>query len=526
MDKAITRRDVIAGGEHLGIAALMFYLTVAIVADGGVGSLSKSILAILAVAFCAAQIGRRCSLKVMVVSVVAQVSLAFLMGAVFVQSLRGLSLALNPVWDLARQSLPDVNGAISVAPEQSLQAIVTLAPIFIFVGVLKLCRKNMIAVHIIQLLGVLATTAAVFGLLSLLHVFEFFGAAPKQFYHDSLTSFFVNRNTAGTFFGLGSLVSFSLLLHRMQIRNLTISNIWQALLDGRKIADKFPVANFAFLTINCLALALTQSRGAVASTVLCIFVYWLLAQKPRQEAVSYRQSSGKLIRLAKAATALLLVVGVAALLAGRVLHRQDAEGVDVFRLCTYQATWQMALDNWPTGSGFGTFSNLFPAYRNPACSGLWGHWEMAHNFFLEGLQSLGAVFCALVFACYSILIWAFGHGLKHRSRNRYLSALGICALLLVSVHSLVDFSLQIPGVANYVAVLLGACVAVSLNPGRRKDRKGSRSHQSSSRNGRKIVLTPHAPTGPFHTTRGAASFTPNEGETQPPPFSGSAPQKS
>ena len=39
---------------------------------------------------------------------------------------------------------------------------------------------------------------------------------------------------------------------------------------------------------------------------------------------------------------------------------------------------------------------------------------------------------------------------------------GLAALVLVTLHSIVDFSLQIPGVAVYVAAAIAAAVAVAL----------------------------------------------------------------
>jgi hypothetical protein len=517
-------RQSLAKGEYFAVAVVAFYLTVSIITEGGVELFDKSILAAIAVVFCASQIGKRVFAKVALVSTVAQVILGLLTFAVLAQSFRSQNTLLhNPIWAMARQSLPDLEGAISVAPEQSFQALVTFAPIFMFIAVLKLCRDDVIALRIIKILVVIATVAALFGVLSLFHVFEYLGAPPKQFYQGSLTSFFVNRNTAGTFFGLGVLVSFSLALGQLQRRRLNIATLYEALVEGRNMPHKFPVVVMINTLILFTSLALTQSRGAVAATVLSLVIYWLLVSKSTQEIPSNQPWVLRFMRFSKTVFSILLALVIVAFFAARVLGRQETEGVDIFRLCTYQSTWQMGLDNWPTGSGLGTFSDVFPNYRMPECLGLWGHWEMAHNFFLEGFQSLGAVFSFSVLASYVALLWAFVQGLRIRSHHRTVPALGLCALVLVSAHSLVDFSLQIPGVANFVAVLLGACVAVSLNPEKQGQRKR---HHSFPRAARTIVVTPVVSTGPLQTMRGAATFTPKLGDTQPPPASGGAPRKS
>jgi len=49
-----------------------------------------------------------------------------------------------------------------------------------------------------------------------------------------------------------------------------------------------------------------------------------------------------------------------------------------------------------------------------------------------------------------------------RHRLRFLPVGGLAALVLVTLHAIVDFSLQIPGVAIYVASAIAAAVAAAL----------------------------------------------------------------
>ena len=60
----------------------------------------------------------------------------------------------------------------------------------------------------------------------------------------------------------------------------------------------------------------------------------------------------------------------------------------------------------------------------------------------------------------------FIHGVKVRHRFRFVPIIGLAALILASLHSLVDFSLQIPGVGVYFAAIMAATVTVSLGRGR------------------------------------------------------------
>jgi hypothetical protein len=45
---------------------------------------------------------------------------------------------------------------------------------------------------------------------------------------------------------------------------------------------------------------------------------------------------------------------------------------------------------------------------------------------------------------------------------RFLPVAGLAALVLVSLHGIVDFSLQIPAVAAYVSAAIAAAVAVAV----------------------------------------------------------------
>jgi hypothetical protein len=58
-------------------------------------------------------------------------------------------------------------------------------------------------------------------------------------------------------------------------------------------------------------------------------------------------------------------------------------------------------------------------------------------------------------------------GLRTRVHQRYVPAVGIACLVLVAVHGLVDFSLQIPGFAVVLVSVLAAAATVSRGRVRR-----------------------------------------------------------
>ncbi|MBB4338799.1 O-antigen ligase [Rhizobium leguminosarum] len=104
---------------------------------------------------------------------------------------------------------------------------------------------------------------------------------------------------------------------------------------------------------------------------------------------------------------------------------------------------------------------MFSAYRDPAC-GIFGIFDRAHNFYLEGFLGLGILFPITAVLTFSVLARVFWRGLAQRRRLRHYVLLGLAATVLVALHAAVDFSLQIPGFAVFYAAFLSAVVAISL----------------------------------------------------------------
>jgi O-antigen ligase len=222
--------------------------------------------------------------------------------------------------------------------------------------------------------------------------------------------------------------------------------------------------------LSCLnvgmALFLTQSRGAVGATfVACVAAAALIttrrltADKPNGEFVSWR-------RYAALAASLLVIVGLFALFAGRSVYRMEAQGGEDGRWCSFASTIEAIRDNSILGTGLGAFQDVFPVYRDSDCAGIFGVWERAHNLFLEGFLDLGLPFVAALTIGYLILVGVFIRGIRIRRQFRFIPIMGLAVLILASLHSIVDFSLQIPGVGVYFAAVMAAATTVSLGRGR------------------------------------------------------------
>lgn len=120
-------------------------------------------------------------------------------------------------------------------------------------------------------------------------------------------------------------------------------------------------------------------------------------------------------------------------------------------------------------AGVGTFADAFPALRSPELRS-WGVWDLAHSTILEIAFEMGIPMATLVvigaLASFLILVRAAVTSVG-RERRLMAAIAGIAALSYL--HSLIDFSLQIPGYLILFGVLLGCGLAnASSDPRKRR----------------------------------------------------------
>lgn len=365
----------------------------------------------------------------------------------------------NAAWSAAGPFIDEPEGTISVSRSQPLQSLgYVLLPIAAFLCSCAYVRgdgRYLTFVHVVLGINVAVTLVC---MAQYIISPRWLLWEEKKFYLEAFTGSFVNPNTAATHFGLMLLISVAFALRQFDRGKLARS--WLA--RGRWTASEHQLA-WAFAAyalvafIFALALLLTKSRAGILSSAAGVSAFaaaFLFAALRRSTSMTR----------AAAVTMVALSAGAAwfAWSGGGVLRRLELEGLsDPTRLCVYTVTWQAIRDNLWAGAGLGTFQDILPSYRTPAC-GLYGYWDTAHNFFLEGWLGLGATFVACVALVYFALLWTYVHGMRERRRFRLVPLACLCLLVIVTLHSAVDFSLQIPGLAIEVAAVLGAGCAISL----------------------------------------------------------------
>jgi hypothetical protein len=371
----------------------------------------------------------------------------------------------NPIWRTVGDQLGARSGSISVAPSESLYALGGLAsPFLIFVAGLALFQGDDAAWSLWRLLAVGAGLLAVFSLIQFLAFPSWLLIFPKVYYLDSLTAVFVNRNTAATFLGITALLLFGCIIrvldHGGRVSAGGLLAPWR--LGTRARRDFWIYGGLCAATI--VALLLTRSRGGVAATVVGFVTAAAImdataARPPADKNVgSDRRRSGF-----KPLMALAAIVVVVLVFGGQTILRLQTQGLDNARFCILPGVFAAIRDNWLWGSGFATFGQIFPMYRDPAC-GIDGSWLRAHDSFLEGYLGLGVLFIPAALLIYFLLISVLTHGIRNRRQNRFAPIAALAVLVLATAHSLIDFSMQIQGVRIVFAAAMAAGVTLSFHP--------------------------------------------------------------
>jgi O-Antigen ligase len=278
----------------------------------------------------------------------------------------------------------------------------------------------------------------------------------KQAYVSVLTATFINRNTAAVYFGSCSIVWATLLAERVR------AHAPQGALDWRKLSNRLlsdtprdMVLSFSMLFICLAAMFMTGSRAGVVLSLLALvaaITVYFRHDLPSRSGVIVAVAAGGVIALV-----LLQIMGAG------VSGRFDIQGlVDTGRLSTYRSTLHMIAAHPWFGTGQGTFVWAYPAYRS-ADMPLWGVWDRAHSTPLEIAVELGLPLAGLVIVGWTIVLSVLIRGVRVRRRNVVapLAALGVAMITLL--HSLIDFSPQIPGYAIVVFAVIGCGLAQSYS---------------------------------------------------------------
>jgi len=222
----------------------------------------------------------------------------------------------------------------------------------------------------------------------------------------------------------------------------------------RKSKEKRILYGF-FSLIMAVSLFLSLSRGGIISffagiTVFLLFISW---DKVRAKKIWALGAFIFVLFL------YLLYLGIDPII--ERFSKTDITAEE--RLVVWSATVNAFKDFFLTGSGLGTFINIFPLYSQGGIRSIYDH---AHNDYLEFFLEAGIIGTAL------LLLFLFFF-MRTMSKGNWKGYKGIIKISMISsittivVHSVFDFNLHIPSNALMLSAIFGMAIASS-----RADRYG------------------------------------------------------
>jgi O-antigen ligase len=370
--------------------------------------------------------------------------------------LPGLS---HPLWEVLESRFgQDIAGRVTINPELTWLALVrhlTYCAVFISVFVLALDSRK--AHWVLIVLIVSGIGVALYGLAVEVSGGDSILWFEKRSYLGFLTATFINRNSAATYFGLMSLIALAFAMRKAQaaINPKAVRRSRDKLV---MLFEAIPGGLGLWMIITILmltALTLTASRAGLGSTLVAAMVLILVMQN--------RGKSSRLSFLF-AMTLLALVLTIIEISGAGLAQRFVMESIHSHgRMDVYLITLSAISDHIWTGTGLGTFEDVFLMYLDGTSPLASFTWDKAHNSYLELFLGLGVPAALVFLAILLAWVWQVLSGIFRRRKNQHYAALALSGSVLVGLHSLVDFSLQIQAVALVYITLLAMGLAQSYS---------------------------------------------------------------
>lgn len=372
----------------------------------------------------------------------------------------------HPSWAGAAEALGrPLAGAISVSPSDSLGgAMRFLSYACVFWLAMQLGRRIERAHAAWWTIALAATGYALYGL------FEQFSGAPtilgiaKWAYPDSVSSTFVNRNHFAAYAGIGLILTVALIADQIKgsaREGLHSTNGIVYFIDHLRAGLLVLMPMFVVLVA---ALLLSHSRAGVLCTAIGILVMLL----------AFAASQGLRSKSLLAFGAIIVAVGFAVLIvSGRAVTSRMSELIENAepRLQIYQLALDAIGERPFLGTGLATFEHISRLMRGADFGPNEPTYDAAHNSYLELAVEAGLPATLLLYGALIVMLLRFLHGVRERRRGVIYPCCGLAVTALLAVHSLVDFSLQIPAIAMSYALIIGVAYSQSwrdeeLNAGR------------------------------------------------------------
>lgn len=354
-----------------------------------------------------------------------------------------LGFVAAPEW-VALAPLAEPAGRISIGPGATFDMLVrylTYGLFFVLALQVAVEKKRAKTLFRVIYLGIAAH--ALIALASLTFFGDVLLFLPKDAYVGDATGTFVNRNSFATFAAFGAIMGVALIF------GFDEDDVSRSRLSRILMQLGFNVAPLALIG---LALAFSHSRMGMFVAALGAGLVALIAL--------FKATGAR-----RVFAGLLIVIG---LVAGTVLANTSGilfermatvdRDADV-RLAVYEQTLGLIAARPMSGYGGGTYEDAFRAVKtDPISPDV--TFDAAHNLYLELAAELGIP--ATIAVVLSVLLLAGTTAVAAvRRENWAIPAAAAAVVLAGSVHSLVDFSLQIPAIVLMMLLILALGFAQS-----------------------------------------------------------------
>lgn len=264
---------------------------------------------------------------------------------------------------------------------------------------------------------------------------------PFPEFEPSLSGVFANKNHQSSALAIGLVLALVFLLDARQRLN-------------DPAASRTTLVLCAILAVVFVAvLPLVKSRAGV---IIALVVSGIVLLHSGPLSSSRWRAAGHATRVVATLATVALLVGIWAAFA----WMQSEVGVDGSRSEMFYATLKLGLDNAPFGSGFGSF---VPMFEQVTQGGLMrtGYINNAHNDYVQWWFEGGVLAVLVLLAALWVLLLAARRlwRLPERARSRTSGIAAASALLVLLLHSSVDYPLRTPALMAVAGLLAGILVA-------------------------------------------------------------------
>jgi O-antigen ligase len=345
---------------------------------------------------------------------------------------------------------------LSHSPPRTLAALLAMIPaLFAFFATASLDARGRSWV-----VGAVVAVALVSAMLGALQVSLGPVSGPYLYAQNSpnLTGFQANRNATADLLLIGIAATAAMLMPSLAARSAPRTEARKPLMADRRAAT---LVFAGLIAVLFFAVLLTASRMGIALLSFALVGVWVILRPALADRGKVRFVPA-LVALAAIPVAAFAAwqAGITSLrnVAGRFFIAAFDEGT---RVELWRDGWFAMQQAWPFGVGMGGAQPVLIAAErlevlDPDLP------NRVHNDYLE-LALEGGLFAAVVLAAIAILLLlAAWRSWRDRPDERHLTALGIVVLLVIAVHSFVDYPLR----SMALACLMGTGAGLLMSPPR------------------------------------------------------------